>query len=139
MRDSRLDVMSENCSFQTAKYWHQKMHKISWDIKDDNCIAHNVHNGSNIASMKSKQYTIYYCNVVEAIQFLLSHGPFNDNFIYAPKHHYTLEGRRVYNKIHTGDWWWSQQEQLPENATVVPLLLATNKTVLTQHHGNLFM
>ena len=42
----------------------------------------------------------------------------------------------MFSEMATGDWWWSIQEQLPENATVVPLLLATDKTRLTQHHGD---
>jgi hypothetical protein len=37
----------------------------------------------------------------------------------------------------TGDWWWEMQEKLPEGATVVPLLIGIDKTVLTQHHGDL--
>lgn len=41
--------------------------------------------------------------------------------------------------MHTGDWWWSPQEQLDEGATIAPLLLVTDKTMLTQHHGDLKM
>lgn len=139
MKDPRLHVMSENCSFRTAENWRQKMHNIPWGIKDDHWTAHNIHVDSNIVGVKSKEYTIYYRDVVETIRFLLGHGPFKDSLTYAPQRHYTLEGRRVYNEMHTGDWWWSQQEQLPVNATIVPLLLATDKTVLTQHHGDLSM
>jgi hypothetical protein len=38
--------------------------------------------------------------------------------------------------MHTGDWWWNIQQQLPEGATVVPLLLGSDKTLLTQHQGD---
>ena len=38
--------------------------------------------------------------------------------------------------MHTAEWWWETQDQLPDQATVVPLLIATDKTLLTQHHGD---
>lgn len=92
----------------------------------------------NIADIKLMEYTIYFCNVVETIQFLLGHRPFKNNFTYAFKHHNSLgTDIQVYNKMHTGNWWWLQQEQLPDEATVVLLLLVIDKTVLTQHHGDL--
>ena len=39
--------------------------------------------------------------------------------------------------MHTADWWWQTQDKLPDGATVVPLLIAVDKTILTQHHGDL--
>jgi hypothetical protein len=37
----------------------------------------------------------------------------------------------------TGDWWLEMQEKLSDGGTVVPLLIGIDKTVLTQHHGDL--
>jgi hypothetical protein len=36
---------------------------------------------------------------------------FADDLVFAPEQHYTSEERtcRVYNEIHTGDWWWTVQ------------------------------
>lgn len=83
---------------------------------------------------------IYYRNILNVLRFLLGHGLFKKNLHYAPEQHFTLDGTlRIYNKMHTGKWWWSQQKQLPDGAIIVPLLLATDKTVLIQHHGDLFM
>ena len=90
--------------------------------------------------MESTTCAVYYCDVVQVLRFLLGHGPFKDSLTYAPERHYTpTDGTRVYSEMHTEDWWWSLQEQLGEGATVVPLLLATNKTMLTQHRGDLTM
>jgi len=33
--------------------------------------------------------------------------------------------------MHTGDWWWDIQDQLPAQATIVPVICASNKTHLT--------
>ena len=38
--------------------------------------------------------------------------------------------------MYTIDWWWRTQEKVPEGATIVPILLAIDKTMLTQHHGD---
>ena len=43
---------------------------------------------------------------------------------------------RVYTDINTDDWWWELQGQLPVGATVVPIIIATDKTQITQHHGD---
>ena len=85
---------------------------------------------------KPVQYSIKYRNVIGALQFLIGHPPFADNLTYAPIRQYNSADLRMFSEMATGDWWWSIQEQLPENATVVPLLLATDKTRLTQHHGD---
>lgn len=87
--------------------------------------------------MKSVECCIYYRDIVNVLCFLLRHGPFQDALTYVPERHFTADGARVYGEMHTGDWWWLQQEELPEGATVVPLLLATDKTMLTDHHCNL--
>ncbi|KZT54934.1 hypothetical protein CALCODRAFT_408888, partial [Calocera cornea HHB12733] len=35
-----------------------------------------------------------------------------------------------------GDWWWETQEKLPSGATIAPLLLASDKTTLSQFTSN---
>ncbi|KAF8257398.1 hypothetical protein EI94DRAFT_1774481 [Lactarius quietus] len=47
---------------------------------------------------------------------------------------------RIYNKMHTGDWWWSVQTALEScrpGATVVPLIISSNKTLLTVFCGKM--
>lgn len=137
LRDPRLRAMNGSCSFRGADDWRVRMHEIPWGIKNDQWQATKIRIDSKIADMKSTEHIIYHRDIIETIRFLLGHGPFKDNLTYAPERHYLADGARVYNEMHTGDWWWSQQTQLPDGATVVPLLLATDKTMLTQHHGDL--
>ena len=51
------------------------------------------------------------------------------------------ENERIYGEIHTADWWWTTQQALidsgTQNATVIPVLLATDKTVLTEYTKNM--
>ncbi|EJU03117.1 hypothetical protein DACRYDRAFT_50206 [Dacryopinax primogenitus] len=36
----------------------------------------------------------------------------------------------------TGNWWWRTQTQLPSGVTIIPIILSSNKTLLTQHSGD---
>ena len=72
------------------------------------------------------------------VEFLLGHRPFANHLSYAPVRQFSGVGddNRIFNEMHTADWWWRTQSEVPEGATVVPILLATDKTMLTQHHGD---
>jgi len=43
---------------------------------------------------------------------------------------------RLFNELHTGDWWWETQRALPERSTVVPVLFASDKTQMSKLHGD---
>ena len=47
-----------------------------------------------------------------------------------------IGAQRLYNEMYTGDWWWEMQEKLPDGATVVPVILGTDKTQMTKLHGD---
>ncbi|MCJ1470748.1 hypothetical protein MMC07_009395 [Pseudocyphellaria aurata] len=79
---------------------------------------------------------VQYRNVINAIKFLLGHFPFASDLVYSPICQYNDDNKRVYTEMHTGDWWWNTQQKLPDGSTIVPLLIGTDKTVLTQHHGD---
>ncbi|KAM6488882.1 hypothetical protein JOM56_015659 [Amanita muscaria] len=36
----------------------------------------------------------------------------------------------------TGDWWWNMQVDIPNGATIAPIILATDKTQLTVFSGD---
>ncbi|KZT31541.1 hypothetical protein SISSUDRAFT_973309, partial [Sistotremastrum suecicum HHB10207 ss-3] len=56
---------------------------------------------------------------------------------YGPEQHYADEActERLYNEIHTGKWWSRTQAKIGKG-TVVPILISTDKTTLTQFSGN---
>ena len=122
------------------------MHKIPWGISDD-----RFHKASFTIPTKVQgqctavERTINYRDTITVIRFLLGHGPFKDNLKHAPERHYAgaaaedEERTRNYGEMHTGDWWWEQQEQLPDGATVVPLIFSTDKTALSIHKGDVAM
>ena len=62
--------------------------------------------------------------------------PNTDHMVFGPERLFDSTGRRVYNEIHTTDWWWETQDLVPRGGTVVPLLLASDKTDLTNFSGD---
>jgi len=48
---------------------------------------------------------------MKCIQTIYGDPQFTHDLVFAPERHYTSQERtcRVYNEIHTGDWWWKVQ------------------------------
>ena len=84
--------------------------------------------------------------MVEAIRFLIGYKPFAEALAYAPIRNYNTDDpqkpsitqydERIYSEMHTADWWWETQEKLADNATIIPLILASDKTMLTKLSGD---
>ena len=54
----------------------------------------------------------FYCrDILECIRSLFGDPRFTQGLAFAPERHYTSPERtcRVYNKMYTGDWWWTVQ------------------------------
>lgn len=53
----------------------------------------------------------YYRDVMKCIQAIYGDPQFADDLVFAPERHYTSQERacRIYNDLHTGDWWWKVQ------------------------------
>lgn len=87
-------------------------------------------------------YTMRHRMVLDAVRFLLGHRGFKDDLVYAPYQDWTVvpgePSRRVYTGMASADMWWETQLQLPgEGNTVVPLVIASDKTQVTNHAGDL--
>ncbi|KAF8414833.1 hypothetical protein BGX38DRAFT_1147783 [Terfezia claveryi] len=50
--------------------------------------------------------------------------------------HYLLHQKVVYTEIHTGDWWWDTQMTLPVASSLVPILITSDQTCLTNFSGD---
>jgi hypothetical protein len=80
--------------------------------------------------------TIYYRDIFKCIQFILAHLLFQVHFDFEPVRLADSEGRRIYNEMNTGDWWWDTQDQLPTGVTIVPVICASDKTHLNNFSGD---
>jgi len=63
------------------------------------------------ASGVAEPFDLYWRNPLEVIGDLLADPNFADNMAFAPERRYTDINRksRLYNEMHTGDWWWEIQ------------------------------
>lgn len=77
-------------------------------------------------------------DAADVVRFLLAHKPFEKVMHYEPVKLFRDDtcSVRVYNELHTGDWWWETQTKLPPGATVVPILISVDKTLMTMLHGD---
>ncbi|KAI0074295.1 hypothetical protein K474DRAFT_1601721 [Panus rudis PR-1116 ss-1] len=75
---------------------------------------------------------------LECVRELIGNPEFRDSMGYTPEKVFADMGRnvRIYDEMWTGDWWWERQTKLPGNATIAPVILASDKTMLTQFRGD---
>ncbi|KIY63769.1 hypothetical protein CYLTODRAFT_125515 [Cylindrobasidium torrendii FP15055 ss-10] len=88
-------------------------------------------------------FTLRHRDILDAIRSLWGDPELADKLVYKPCrmfHQPTEEGQargaRFFNEMWTGNWWWYIQDQLPEGHTLAPLIIATDKTQLTQFSGS---
>jgi hypothetical protein len=51
----------------------------------------------------------YSRDIVRCAKWLLRQEAYKDELVYTPEHRYSIEGYRLYNEMHTGDWWRETQ------------------------------
>ncbi|KAG8725993.1 hypothetical protein FRC10_007571, partial [Ceratobasidium sp. 414] len=77
-------------------------------------------------------------NIVEVVCDIMADRGFDGRTEYTPKRYYLDEDRtcRVYGNVWSGDWWWRMQLRIPdESATIIPLIIASDKTSLSNMAG----
>ncbi|QRV77012.1 hypothetical protein RhiJN_05027 [Ceratobasidium sp. AG-Ba] len=77
-------------------------------------------------------------DIIALIRSLLTDRRFIPHMRFAPEQHYDSKTRRnrVYGEMWLGKWWWRMQNILGQYATIVPIILSTNKTKMTVFSGN---
>ncbi|KAH7908431.1 hypothetical protein BJ138DRAFT_1012802 [Hygrophoropsis aurantiaca] len=75
---------------------------------------------------------------VECIRELIGNPTFQKNLAYAPEKVFLDSNGtiRQFDEMWTGDWWWEVQKRLPSGATIAPVILASDKTQLSQFKGD---
>ncbi|KAI9461560.1 hypothetical protein BJY52DRAFT_1203368 [Lactarius psammicola] len=79
---------------------------------------------------------VFYRDILQCIHTLFGDPDLGPYLIFAPEKHYIDDERteQMYHDMHTGSWWWSTQaavERDTPGATIVPVLISTDKTQLT--------
>lgn len=136
--------------FQSANEWYEKLSTLQagpWEVSR----AVSARAGSTAGKMGvdfeaggcfervtlgSGRVVLYKRSIVAYIRYILAFKPFEKEIVYAPVRKYHGQEKRVYTDLHTAEWWWDIQERLPEGATVVPLIIQSDATLLTNHQGD---
>jgi len=84
-----------------------------------------------------RDHNIYFRDIIECVRMIWRNPNLSDKMVFRPQRVFNNSGKesRLYNEMWTGDWWWQIQDQLPIGATVAPLIVASDKTMLTQYRG----
>ncbi|KAH9061974.1 hypothetical protein EDB87DRAFT_391243 [Lactarius vividus] len=95
---------------------------------------------SDVLEVGGEHLHFYHRDIILCIQTLFGNPEFTQDLVFAPERHYADAERtcRVYSEMHTGDWWWSVQtslESIRPGATVVPIIISSDKTQLTLFRG----
>ncbi|MCJ1470390.1 hypothetical protein MMC07_009035 [Pseudocyphellaria aurata] len=123
-------------SFKNGEEWLSQLDQIPTGVCNNDWRELELTVETEMEEQVPSIVIVQYGNVINAIKFLLGHFPFALDLVYSPIRQYNDDNKRVYTEMHTGDWWWNTQQKLPDGSTIVPLLIGTDKTVLTQHYGN---
>ncbi|QRW13139.1 hypothetical protein RhiLY_12138 [Ceratobasidium sp. AG-Ba] len=77
-------------------------------------------------------------DVIALIRYLLSDRRFIPHMRFAPERQYDSETRQnqIYSEMWSGKWWWRMQNILGRYATIVPIILSTDKSKMTVFSGN---
>ena len=125
--------------FKDCQQWLSILESIPYGIHNDTWRRVSIQFPDELDNGTGR-YMLYYQDVTQVISFLISYLPFRDYLHYAPVRLYTddVEGKpqRVYTEMYTADWWWSMQGKLATDTTIIPVLLVSDKTMMTQHRGD---
>jgi hypothetical protein len=82
---------------------------------------------------KEAKYPFYYRNPLDCVRLLLGHLLFKQDLVWAPVRQFSdaQHFESLYSDLHSGDYWWTEQEKLSKGATLVPIICGSDKTLLT--------
>ncbi|KAG1779091.1 hypothetical protein EV702DRAFT_1178629 [Suillus placidus] len=75
---------------------------------------------------------------VECVKELIGNPFFKEDMAYSPARAYADHAgqHRVIDEMWTADWWGETQKALPKGATIVPIILSSDKTCLSQRQAS---
>jgi Plavaka transposase len=136
--DTRLRQIHQLLSFSSFNELMSKIHDIPYGIPDDIWKISEIEVEQETIELPPSIYQIRYRNIESILEFLIGHKPFEHHLSYAPVRQFcgTSSNNQIYDEMHTGNWWWRTQGEIPDGGTIIPVLLASDKTMLSLHHGD---
>ena len=107
-------------SLQTADALQKHLAELDFGLSDDSSIEDELHIFG----------TLYYSDIFQCIQFVLTLLPFQAQLDFEPVRFAPCEGGRIYSEMNVGNCWWDTYVQLPTGGAIVPVICASEKTHL---------
>ncbi|KAF7370021.1 hypothetical protein MSAN_00632100 [Mycena sanguinolenta] len=128
---NKTDFFDKIDSLPGGVKWQCKVLDIKGDVPD-------LDNDPTGATMRREQVELWWRDPVECVKELIGNPAFRDVMRYAPEKLYadkdgTIE---VVDEMWTASWWWEIQKRLPPGATIAPLILSSDKTMLSNFRGD---
>ncbi|KAL0566234.1 hypothetical protein V5O48_015780, partial [Marasmius crinis-equi] len=88
------------------------------------------------AVVAEEAFEFYHRDILECVKTLWGDPDLSPYLVFRPEHHYSDDNleKRLYHSMHTGNWWWSTQEEVEKKhpgATIIPIIISSDKTQLT--------
>ena len=115
----------QTTSFQSASELWELLRGLDFGLGSDSWLEAAGYHG-----------TIYCRDIFVCMKFLLGHLAFAEDLDFAPVQLFDSADNRIYTEMNSGDWWWETQEHLPNGASIIPIILASDKTHLTNFSGD---
>ncbi len=132
----QLKLFRTRLSFKNEKEWLRQLNRITMSVHENDWrkqkLVVNIDTNKDIIS----NVIVQYKNIKNIIEFLIEHSSFASDLVYASIRQYIDNDVRIYNEMHTIDWWWKIQKQLFENVTIISLLIIINEIIFIQHHDD---
>jgi hypothetical protein len=126
-------LRSSELSFSSARDLYKKLARMG----DDLGIGQSSWSTGEEVLANGEKVSYLFRKPIRIVEYLLMQRAYRDEMVYAPvKEFNSSNDHRLYSEMHTADWWWNTQSSLPRpNGTVVPLILGSDATHLTEFSG----
>lgn len=139
LKDHHLRPLSDSLSFRSAAELLDRVNNIHYGIPgtiDEEWTSTLLEIPSEYEN-ETIRCEVLHRSVENVIRFLIGFPPFAEHLHYTPEQHFDDDGHRIYSEMYTANWWWRTQHLLDApDATIVPVLIASDKTQLSSHHGD---
>ncbi|KAG9118957.1 hypothetical protein FRC07_006257 [Ceratobasidium sp. 392] len=81
-----------------------------------------------------EEIEIWVRDIVEVIRELIGNTAYGKKLVFVPQR-VEVNGSRKIDEMWTADWWMRIQQKLPPGATIIPIILSSDSTQLTNFSG----
>ncbi|THU75182.1 hypothetical protein K435DRAFT_556176, partial [Dendrothele bispora CBS 962.96] len=103
------------------------------NIIDDQLPSHCPSFSCEEVIIAGQAFDMYKQDIMECIHVLYGNPDHSQYMCFVPEHHYADADKtvRLFHEFNTGRWWWDTQVHDKPGATIIPVILSSDKTQIT--------